>query len=95
MENKHEVQDSKKQPQVERRLKITFDTINKVLDRVNQLNDRLQGVLSLPIPPLTESVEEKGNTVELVPVAQEIQIIGEVAEKALGAIESIVDRLEL
>lgn len=94
MENEPSELGPKKQPQVERRLKITFDTTNKVLDRVNQLDDRLQGVLS-PSMPLTEDVKEKGNTVELVPVAQEIKLIGEMAEKALRAIESIVDRLEL
>lgn len=91
MENKQEVQDSKQQPQVERRLKITLDTTNKVLDRVNQLDDRLQGVLT----PSAPEPGEKKDTVELVPVAQEIKIIGEIAEQALEAIESIIDRLEL
>ena len=92
MENNTETMVSKKQPQVERRLKITSDTINKVLDRVNQLDDKLQGVLS---PSMPEPVEEKKDTVELVPMAQEIKIIGEVAEEALRTVESIMDRLEL
>ena len=91
METNQETLGPKKQPQVERRLKVTLDTINNVLDRTNQLDDRLQGVLLTSVA----DPEEKKDTVELVPVAQEIKIIGEIAEQALEAIESIIDRLEL
>lgn len=91
METNQETLGPKKQPQVERRLKVTLDTINNVLDRTNQLDDRLQGVLLISVA----DPEEKKDTVELVPVAQEIKIIGEIAEQALEAIESIIDRLEL
>lgn len=78
-----------------RQVQNQMDGLNKVLsdtkDRVNILEDRLNGVLRSPLDK-----EDKGFPVpHLVPLADRIRMLADLANQINLSITSITDRLEL
>lgn len=81
------------QPQVSEKINRHRDTLERMQGLINNMEGKLLGILRNQ-PPVPEQVSEKEKD-ELVPVANEIQILTNIAEDIESQMCSIIGRIEI